>query len=362
MRARHAALTLAALATSRPGLAPATPAAASATATATAAAAASASATASVAPPVGWEESPPLPSFALPSGKLKAAACCRNDTECCTLQSEIDAIRPLRVSREFSVKASELPKAAITEAPADKPGIPEAPGIVYRDGRGSPPPWPGGPKENIRMFAPGRFGEIRYNDDGRPHFEDKPCWGMGYGIERTTNKEGQAPFVGRSSFLALNKGEGGALKRDQVAGVFLDNKMDLLATLWSHAEAAPVAEQAMHAHIGKVFDEKHEKFDPVERVVFTLPEVIFLFDVPDAIRSGGFFPSRFSTSVAYTEYGLPIEPGSGSMAEFDMRDTTCWFSRDLGKIKKAPFRVGVLISATRTAAEAEPRIKVIVFE
>lgn len=318
-----------------------------------------------VTPPAGWEEAPALrPLVAIPASsaprKAVAAECCRKDQDCCVLQSEVNNVRPAQITQEFSVSAASLPHATLREAPADQPGIPGAPGLHMIDARGRPPPWPGGPKESLRMLPPGRFGQIAYNDASTPYFLDEPCQGQGFGIERTVTKRDGVPFVGKGQFLALAQGEGGKLVSDRVHGVFRDNKPDLLAQLWTHAEAAPIASDAMHAHIGQIVDETTSRFTPGERVFFTLPEVILAFHSTSVHLEGGFFPSRFSHAQAFTEYAIPLDATTGGMAIFDMRDTNCWFSRDLGKIRKAPFRVPVLLSVSRTAAEREPRVRVLV--
>lgn len=309
-------------------------------------------------PPAGWEEPPPL---ALPapraSGSARPAACCRFDATCCFKQSANDAARPEAAQKIYPIKVSELPEARRQAAEAGGPPIAGVPPLRYLDDTGQPPPWPGGPKNAIRLMPPARFGEIHWQDERSPFFLDPANRGMGYGELHTIRGKDAiaalASLVGKVSYTAFNEGEGGRVLVDLVEGQ-LAGSLDLRASAWTHADAAPVAEG--HAHAFRGF------YEGDERVVIVLPEVVLGGESGGVKLRGGFFPSRFSRSEAFTLYALPLTPGTAALALFSMSDSQFlrWFPRPAGLGKPAD-RTGMVVSSSRTSAEPEAHVSLLVF-
>jgi hypothetical protein len=345
-------------------------------------------------PPSGWEEPPPLPVKApvVKSGKPRMPACCADDPTCCARQAVIDGAAPGRAGRVVVVRLADLPESVLKEAPKEGPFLEGVPPLRIIDGGGQPAPWPDTPKGEIRVIPPGRYGEIRWKDNWEPFFAPPQYRSMGYGVVHQSSARnsdrGRAELTGSVRFTSIDQGEGDKLRVDLVTGT-LDGTPDLRATLWSHVEAVPVFEDFVHAYRGKPFPEQEKvrsddgkepapqpdagagdagdagapaAVKDAEMVTFVLPEVILDFNSKDTRVAGGFFPSRFSRSVSFTTYSMPIGPGRGGLATFTVRDFLAnrWFKRS-ARTGKAPESLAVVLATSQTSAEAEPSVRVVIF-
>ncbi|APR85629.1 Hypothetical protein A7982_10978 [Minicystis rosea] len=309
-------------------------------------------------PPAGWEQPPPLPA---PPTKAPAPACCGYDTTCCERQRILDMPVSLAVPRAVEIRLSELPELAVKEAPKDHPGIPGVPAVHAIDGRGRPPPWPHGPELELRVMPPGRFGDIRWRGEwSEPFFRDSQYRSMGYGIvvhvstRAGDTKSSMSELTGPVSFVAIDKGPGETITYDRVEGA-LHESTDVVATRWEHVEAAPVFDGYIHGFRDKLGED--------QAVSFLLPEVILGFESKDAKHEGGFIPSRFSRTVAFTRYTLPVGPGRSALVTFDFLEHTGkrWFARPAGA-EKVPDRRMLALVVSQTSAEAAPRARLLIFE
>ena len=312
-------------------------------------------------PPPGWEAPPPLTgvSSAKKAARARPAACCAYDRLCCTRQSILNEERPRRVAQVFEARWSEVPQMTIKTAPKEGPGIPGVPPARVVDGGGRPFPWPDGPKDLVRVMPPGQFGEIvRAGDWPTPFFADQEYRGMGYGVIHTAldaaaGDKGKSLLVGPIAYLSFAQGEGDRIVVDRVTGS-LAGSPEISATEWGHVEAAPVALGVVHAYREKVGDE--------ERVVYLLPEVILGFESLDTKVRGGFLPVRMESTEAYTMYSMPAGSGRSGMSSFRMDSDQArrWFRPKGAKRPSGETRIA--LSASQTAAEPEPRLRVLIFE
>ncbi|MFT3767513.1 MAG: hypothetical protein QM820_18825 [Minicystis sp.] len=310
-------------------------------------------------PPPGWEQPPPLPGP--PSGKPAAPACCAYDSVCCERQRAIDA--PVEFDHMVTVvdvDVANLPEIEVKTADKDHPGIPGVAPVRAVDGRGRPSPWPDGPQLEMRVMPPGRFGEILWHREwSEPWFADAEYSGMGHGIVLTVGRRqaGAGPeasaLVGPVSYVAIDKAPSDRIAYDHVEGV-LQGTTAVAATLWEHVEPAPIYDNYLQGWRGKL--------DESPAVVFLLPEVILGFESRDAKSHGGFFPSRFSRTVAFTRYTLPYGPGRSALVTFEFNQWAGkrWFARPAGA-EKIPERRSVALFTSQTAAEAAPRVRVLLF-
>ncbi len=309
-------------------------------------------------PPAGWEMPPPpaAPPKAKKGAKAKkVAACCAYDDVCCSRQSEIDAARPKHVVRVVELSLSDLPEELVKEG-AVVTGVPP---VRVLDGLGRPFPWPDGPKKELRMMPPGRFGDIRWKSEWwRPFFADKKYREMGYGatllVDKTDSEKGNAALSGEVEYTAIDQDKEGKVIVDFVKGK-VEGSAELHATRWAHAETFTVADGFVHAFRRKQKEE--------ELVVFVLPEVVLGFEAKDATHDGGFLPSRFSSDVAFTMYMLPVGEGRSALVTFRVFDSQVarWFPRPKGT-EKPPFVRSMELSSSQTSAEPEPRLRVLFFE
>jgi hypothetical protein len=312
-------------------------------------------------PPPGWE-APPEPAAPIPkttSPRIKAAACCAYDQLCCTRQSTIDEARPARVVRVAEVRWSDVPSLVVKEAPNDKPGIEGAPPPRIIDGDGRPHPWIDGPRVEVRVMPPGRFGAMSWgNGWTMPFFSDRRYRGMGYGIPRAAADnpaadQGKSLLTGLLTYLSFAQGENGAIILDRVKGT-LAGSPDVRATEWAHVESVPVVYGVVNAYRDKVGD--------VDRVVYLLPEVILGFESKDTKVTGGFFPVRGESTEAYTTYAMPAAPGRSGLGAFLLMDHQArrWFPRAKDAPEPPP-EASMALAASQTAAEPEPRLRVLFF-
>lgn len=300
-----------------------------------------------IQPPPGWEAPPPAPALPTPRTKVQPAVCCRSDKDCCLPQTEIDNAQT-SIKRVLAIAYTGLPSATVKDAPKDGPGVEGAPALRFLDGKGSPPPWPGGPSREVRVLPPGRFGEVRWGEDWEPFFADKDYQSMGYGVRRDVRKgEPANTLQGKVEMTWFSQGEGGKVVCDFIEGK-LAGKPELVATRWVHAEAVPVAEDLGHAYRLE------------GGVVIVFPEVIQGLNPEPTRLKGGFFPSRFSRSVAFSEYTMPARAGTSAVATFVLLDQQVrrWFPRPKGAGKPAESFSG-LLSSSQTSAEGEPSIRLV---
>jgi hypothetical protein len=238
------------------------------------------------------------------------------------------------------------------------------------DGLGRPPPWPDGPRKEVRVLPPGKFGEITWGKEGatEPYFFAESSRGMGYGVSRYPTDKGavdktRAVFSGPLSYTGVGEGEGGRLVYDKASGT-LDGSTELRATAWTHAEAAPIADGSCHAFRAKAADDDEntgaKKGD--EQIVFLLAETVLGLSSRSTRVAGGFFPSRFSRSWSYTTYTMPASPGTSGFTTYFMpdHDEKRWFRRPPGAEKNGSRSVA--LSVSQTSAEPEPSVRVLVFK
>jgi hypothetical protein len=309
------------------------------------------------APPPGWEQPPPLPGKRPAAGKPPAPACCAYDQTCCERQRAIDAEGAPRVARVVEVRPADLPEISIHEAQKEHPGIPGAPTVRVIDGKGRPPPWRDGPRSEVRVMPPGRLGEITWRDTwASPFFAEPQYRGMGYGSVLVTEggySKQKVVLEGPVSFIAIDE-KGGRVTYDFVEGT-LQPTLEHVATRWEHVEAATVFDGYVHGWRGKLND------DPA--VTFLLPMVTLGFESKDAKSHGGLIPSRFSSSVAFTRYTLPYGPGRSALVTFTVTEWEAhrWFPRPAGS-EKLPEARSFAIAASQTSVEAEPRVRLLIFD
>ena len=309
-------------------------------------------------PPAGWEVPPTPVAKSSPKKPAKplAPACCKYDQLCCSRQTELDHATPFFKKHAVEVRVSELPEAVVKEAPEDKPGIEGVPALKLMDAGGRPYPWARGPDGAIVALPPGRFGNIKWRSEwSDSYFAEEKYRGMGAGamheVAAGLRDGGKSALFGPLEFTSIDKGQGDRAVYDFVKGK-LDGSPVPSATRWVHAEAAPVAAGVVYAFRIKNGDE--------EVVTFLLPEVFLGFESKDAKTEGGFFPSRFSTTVPYTLYKLPVGPGRSNLVTFRLEDfqVNRWFERPKGSAKW-PSAVGMEIAVSQTSAEAEPRVRIL---
>lgn len=310
------------------------------------------------APPAGWEQPPPLPARP-PRDPRARPACCADDATCCARQRSLDLARPALVIRVVPLRLADLPELAVLEAGKEAPGIPGAPAVRVVDGRGRPPPWPDGPQLEVRVMPPGRYGEIAWRRHyAEPFFAEPQYRSMGYGItisaDRGAHPDGaRGEPEGAVTFISIDQGAGDRIAYDLVEGA-LHGSPEVTATRWEHVEAAPVFDTYVHGYRGKL--------DGDAAVVFLLPQVTLGFESRDAKSLGGFVPSRFSRSVSFTRYTLPVGPGRSALVTFDVRARAGkrWFPRPAGA-EKLPESRSMMLSASQTTAEREPAVRLIIF-
>lgn len=311
-------------------------------------------------PPAGWEAPPPLakaPSEKAPKNKKpESPACCKFDSTCCSRQTTVDTFVPPRPARVFDVRLADLPEAVIKEAAKDGPPIAGAPSPKVTDDGGRPFPWPGGPQGYlVHIVPPGRYGSIKTSDWWANYFEEPEYRGMGAGEVRTITKEsakdrGVGLLYIPVEFQSFAKGEGDKIAFDDVKGR-LEGSPEVKATYWMHVEAANVAAGIVHGYRGP--------YEGEPRASFLLPEVILGFESKDAKTVGGFFPSRFSNTVSFTMYHLPLGPGRSGLVngKIDERQIHRWFPRPKGA-EALPSAFQIVLATSQTSVEAEPRVRV----
>jgi hypothetical protein len=175
---------------------------------------------------------------------------------------------------------------------------------------------------------------------------------MGFGVVHAAGDaaSGEA-LLGPVAFTSFDAGPSGTVRVDRVIGV-LRGSTAVDAMYWEHVEAAPVARGAMHAYVRDVRGSRE--------LVVVLPEVVLDFASRSVEVDGGFFPSRFSRSVAFTTYALPAAPGSDGSARFRLLDTQVrsWLPRAAGAAKPAR-SARFVISSSQTSVERWPRVRVL---
>lgn len=324
-----------------------------------------ASAGEAIAPPAGWEvpQAPTTASDKPDKKKKKAiAACCSYDQTCCSRQASIDAgANPSSVSRVVEVRFADLPEATVREAAEGQPPFDGAPPVRLINEDGQPFPWPKAPKQ-IRMLPPGPLGLIKWNMEWySPSFDEKEFQGFGWGTVHYTNEKGQytndGEIAGNVAYVSIMQGEGDKLVYDEVNGKVAGSPA-IKATFHIHAEAMHIVDQVVHGYRSVT----KEKETSIAWVNFLLPQVIDGFESRDAKHDGGFFPSRFSNQTSYTLYRLPYGPGKSNMATFLMedRDKRRWLNVSKKRPPKNWMR-NVVVSASQTSVENEPRVSVMFF-
>ncbi len=319
-----------------------------------------------VAPPAGWE----IPQSVTVStdkpgktNKKSAPACCSFDPTCCSRQMDIDSQKePILAKRVIEVRLADLPEAVIREVDKGAPPIEDAPPVRLLNEDGQPFPWSKAPKQ-IRMLPPGPLGDINWNMEWFvPSFDDTEFQGMGWGtvhyVTDTRHYAADAEIAGRVRYDSIQQGPGDKLIFDIVDGT-VSGSPKIKATYHLHAEAVNIVDKVVHGYLAttKTNDET------TKWVHFLLPQVIDGFESKDAKHEGGFFPSRFSHTWTYSLYKLPYGPGRSNLATFRMDDDDK--RRWIGVSKKREPKTWmrrVLVSASQTVVEAEPRIRVMFYE
>ncbi|MBK9264148.1 MAG: hypothetical protein IPM54_30655 [Polyangiaceae bacterium] len=186
--------------------------------------------------------------------------------------------------------------------------------------------------------------------------------GLGWGEIHNTPEKGpysnDAEITGKVEYVSIKQGEGDKLLIDIVKGKVLGSPA-IKATYYQHVEAMNVADKVVHAYRVTTKD----KDATTTWVNFLLPEVIEGFESPDAKHQGGFFPSRFSRHWSYSLYRLPYGPGRSNLATFRLDDDQK--RRWIGVAKTRPPKMmsrNMVVSVSQTAAESEPRVRVMFFE
>lgn len=323
-----------------------------------------------ITPPAGWEVPPaPAASTDKPAKDKKkiGPACCKFDQTCCSRQADIDSrARPTTVARVIEVRIGDVPEATIREAAEGEPPITEnVPPVRLVNEDNQPFPWPSPPRQ-IRMLPPGPLGEIGWNVQWgpSPSFDEEEFKGLGWGDIHNVDEKGRytndSEIAGKVEYVSIQQGEGDKLVLDIAKGA-VSGSPALKATYHLHVEAAHVVDKVVHVYRATTKDK--DKNETTTWVNFLLPQVIEGFESRDAKHQGGFFPSRFSRSWSYSLYRLPFGPGKSNMANFRLDDDDK--RRWIGVPKKRPpkifFRL-VVVAASQTSVEAEPRVRVMFFD
>ncbi len=322
-------------------------------------------------PPSGWEEPPPLLSLAKASKspntkKPDAPACCKFDSTCCSRQSTIDGFRPQHVVQLFETKFSDLPQATIKESKKDEPPFSGVPSPKIFDDGGRAFPWPDEPKGYlIHIVPPGRYGMIKLADEWYSgYFEQTEFRGHGAGAIRTIQEgskdHGKGLLYVPIDFLSLAMGEGDKITYDEVKGK-LEGGPFVKATYWMHTDCVNVG-------AGLVYGCR-APFEGEMRVAFALPEVILGFDSKDTKHVGGFFRSRFSSTVPLTMYYLPFGPGRSGLMNALMTEGGIrrWFPLPKGTVLPLgkgpnPESFTVVLATSQTSVEPETRVRVFLMD
>jgi hypothetical protein len=312
-------------------------------------------------PPAGWEVPPPLasatPDKAAKKKKAKAAACCLYDDLCCARQSELDSIRTNRMAKAFDVRFSEL--NALVEKRAPEGGTIEGlPALRVLDGRGRSYPWSDGPLSEVRVLPKGRFGFISLGDKTEYVWADKERQANGYGViysydwQKIAPDKGRAGMTGDVEFTSYDEAPEGRIAIDVVRGK-LAGTPEIQGASWSHVEAVPVAGHVLHAYRGE------------GTVTFLLPLVDLGFESLDAKVAGGWEPaSRFSSGNSpSTTYTFPAAPTRSALGTCTLNDwqVARWFARPKGA-EKTKRTLRMVLAASQTNAEPEPRLRVVFFD
>lgn len=301
------------------------------------------------APPEGWEApAPPAPPAPRPKGK--AAACCAHDQACCIAQSLVDAARPMTVLRTLTCSARDLP-ASTLKVGDDVEGAPDVRAV---DGLGRPFPWGDGPKIEVRVVPPGLLGEVTFRGHTVPFFFEPRLRSMGFGMVNHLSvgaDSADAALRGKVSYVALDRGENGAVTVDRAEGS-LAGSTKVKATRYEHAVAAPIIEGVLHGYRTTTAEG--------EALVLLLPEVVLGIKTRDVASEGGFYAVRGAVQQAYTAYTLPIGPTSSGMAVFTLLHSQIRRYLYPDAAAAQPETATLVISASRTSAEAEPRVTVTV--
>lgn len=240
----------------------------------------------------------------------------------------------------FDVAVSSLPLATVNTAADGQPGVEGAPTFHFIDGRGHPPPWKDGAKDQIRYMPPGPLGELVLGRDGYwvPHFEKTEWRGMGYGDVRSVDDKGKPNAVDPFKFRALNAGPNGTLSFDYVEGK-IDELLKSNVRKWIHADAAPVAYATLFA-----FREPTEKGELLHVV---MPEAVRELESLEVDVDGAFLPSRFSRRWSFSDYVFPLSPDLGKTAVMDIdEDQVRHFSQVAKSDKKSLGRVVLDVNGT----------------
>lgn len=320
-----------------------------------------------VTPPAGWEV-PPVPGASTdkPSKEKKriGPACCAFDSTCCSRQVDIDSgVKPRGVVRVVDVRISDLPEATIKEAAEGAPSIEGVPPVRLVNQDSQPFPWSAPPKE-IRMLPPGPLGDLAWNSKWgpSPSFDESDLRSLGWGIVHYPSEKGDytndREIAGNVEYLSIKQGEGDKLVLDIAKGTVAGSPA-LKATYHLHVEAVNVADKVVHVYRATT----KEKDQTTNWVNFLMPQVIEGFESRDAKHQGGFFPSRFSRSWSYSLYRLPYGLGRSNMATFRMDDDDKrrWIGVSKTRQPKIWTR-NMVITASQTSVESEPRVSVIFFE
>jgi hypothetical protein len=208
----------------------------------------------------------------------------------------------------------------------------------------------------VHIVPPGRYGSIRTTSEWWSNYFEPPEYrGMGAGEIRTITKEsakdrGVGLLHIPVEFQSFAKGEGDKIAFDDVKGK-LEGSPEMKATYWMHVDAVNVAAGIVHGYRGP--------YEGEPRVSFLLPEVVLGFESKDAKTVGGFFPSRFSSTVSFTMYHLPIGPGRSGLVNgrIDENQIRRWFPRPKGA-EALPSAFQLVLAASQTSVEPEARVRV----
>lgn len=295
-------------------------------------------------PPPGWEVTPPETKVV-----VKSIDRCGDNTDCHQRQTGLDAPLDTTPWQAFAVDVAKLPVLRKREAPKDGPPLKDAPAVRALDGEGRPFPWPDGAKREMRVMPPGKLGEVNWGDEwSQPFFEEPRYRGMGYGDTRSVDSEPGKPVPaldGPIDFISIDRG-GAGLVYDHVVGK-LEGTPQVAATLWEHAEAAPLP-----VGFGHAFREEGQS----PSLVVLLPEVLLGMEGRRVAVRGGFEAgNRFSTAQPFTRYTMPAGIEATGTVMFSIVDTQRrrWLEAAEPKVKPPRLAV-VLMASSRTSVEKAP--------
>ena len=263
----------------------------------------------------------------------------------------------------------------VKKAPPGGPPVAGAPIPGLKDGKGRPPPWPGGPQLEVRLVLPGA-GESNWGDESLGAWDPL---GTGAAHAVAQGQKAEDVLTGRVRYTAIDRRAAEKITYDYVKGAFA-GKPELEVSAWGHAEAVHVAYGLVYAFRGWPPREPGFRWpdDPrppevIEEgpgaVCFILPEVARGFESKDTKGSGGFFRGHGAVMHSYTTYVLPAGPGRSGLAAFEMNDVEFMGRKPPAGAPEPPRMVNrrrdfdvfgrFLLSSSQTTAEAQPRVRVI---